>query len=117
MPANPNTLDPVKNCFYARWFAAAEKKGLKKSSPDGFDEVYNLRSIAGRLTCHLSKKEPAEYSDGDLKLLNTLVRISVGIGALLRGSVIIQSRDGSAQKSLQAAIDEANQLDGLDDTV
>jgi hypothetical protein len=99
------SLDPIKNCFYAPWFAALEKKALKKSSPDGFDEVYNLRAFAGRLTCHLSQKEPGEYTDEDLKLLNSLVRISVGIGALLRGNASLQGRGGSVDKAIEAAID------------
>jgi hypothetical protein len=105
MPEKTESLDPIKNCFYARWFAALEKKSLKKSSPDGCDEIYNLRAFAGRLTCHLSHKEPGEYTDEDLKLLNSLVRISVGIGALLRGNASLQGRDGRVEKAIEEAIE------------
>jgi hypothetical protein len=105
MPTIPAQLDPIKNCFYTRWFSLPEKRWLKKSSQDGCDEVYNLRTFAGRLTSHLSGKEPAEYTDDDLKLLNSLVRISVGIGALLRGNASLQSKDGRLDKSIAEAIE------------
>lgn len=101
--------DPIKTCFYAAWFSPAEKKSLKKSSPDGFDEVYNLRAFAGRITAHLFKKEPADYSDDDLKLLGILVRVSVGIGALLRGNFTIKGRDGGMERSIEEAIENMQQ--------
>jgi hypothetical protein len=101
----PESIDQIKTCFYVRWFSLLEKKWLKKSSPDGFDEVYNLRAFAGRLTSLLCQKEPAEYTDKDLKLLATLVRISVGIGALLRGNATIQGKSGNPDRSLDAALD------------
>ena len=104
MSSTPKELDPIKTCFYAAWFGIQEKKALRKSSPDGFDEVYNLRAFAGRITAHLFKKEPADYSDDDLKLLTTLVRISVGIGALLRGNFNMQARDGTTERSVAEAI-------------
>jgi hypothetical protein len=105
MPAGPKAPDPIKTCFYSPWFAPLEKRWLKKSSPDGCDEVYNLRSLAGRLTAHLSRKEPGEYSDADLKLLTTLVRISVGIGALLRGNASLAGREGRLDQSIERAIE------------
>ena len=102
MPPNPD--DPIKDCYYSRWFSTREKRDLRKGSPDGGDEVANLRAFAGRITAHLSQKGPAEYSDEDLKLLGILVRISVGIGALLRGNFNMQSRDGTNERSIADAI-------------
>ena len=96
--------NPITQCFYARWFTPAEKRFLRKSSPDGCDEIYNLRSLAARITAQLSHKEPLEYSDDDLKLLNTLVKIEVAIGALLRGNVAIQAKGGKVDKSIEEAI-------------
>jgi hypothetical protein len=109
--------NPINKCYYARWFSAEEKRFLKKSSPDGCDEIANLRTFAGRLTRHLSRREPAEYSDDDLKLLTTLVRLSAGIGTLQRGNATIQNREGDVEKSIEEAIQEANRLDGLDDSI
>lgn len=109
MSSTPPDPDPIKTCFYAAWFGMQEKRALRKSSPDGFDEVYNLRAFAGRISAHLFKKEPADYSDDDLKLLATLVRISVGIGALLRGNFTINGKDGGVEKSIQAAIENMEQ--------
>jgi hypothetical protein len=97
--------NPIKDCFYARWFTAQEKRDLKKSSPDGCDEISNLRCFAGRITRHLSQKEPAGFSDEDLKLLNTLVRISVGIGALQRGNATRQGKEARLEKSIEEAIE------------
>jgi hypothetical protein len=96
--------DAFKNSFYARWFTAEEKRTLKKSSPDGSDEISALRTFAGRITRHLSSIDPGQYSDDDLKLLNTLVRIAVGIGALQRGNVSIQAKDARVEKSIEEAI-------------
>jgi hypothetical protein len=104
MPPQPQTQDPIKNSFYARWFSAEEKRYLKKSSPDGSDEITNLRIFAGRITRHLSRKDPQEYSDDDLKLLTQLVRISVGIGALQRGNASLQGKDSRVEKSIEEAI-------------
>jgi hypothetical protein len=103
------TENPIKNCFYARWFTRVEKRFLRKSSPDGCDEIYNLRTFAGRITAQLSHKDPLEYSDDDLKLINTLVKIEVGIGALLRGNVTIQGKGSPVDKSIQEAIQSMEQ--------
>ena len=92
------------NNFYSPSFSAEETRRLKKSSPDASDEVANLRAFAGRITRHLSQKEPGEYSDHDLKLLTQLVRISVGIGALLRGNASLQARDSNVERSIEEAI-------------
>jgi hypothetical protein len=105
MPAKTEDDDPIKDCFYARWFTGEERRQLKHSSPDGQDEVTNLRTFAGRLTRHLSQIEPADYSSDDLKLLTSLVRISVGIGALLRGNASLQGRDGRLDRSIEEAIE------------
>jgi hypothetical protein len=96
--------NPITHCFYARWFTQEEKRFLKHSSPDGCDEIYNLRTFAGRITGQLSHKVPLEYSDEDLKLINTLVKIEVGIGALLRGNVTIQGRGSRVDKSIEEAL-------------
>jgi hypothetical protein len=105
MPIKPETQDPIKDCFYARWWTGEEKRCLKKSSPDAGDEVANLRTFAGRLTQRLSQKDPGDYSNEDLKLLTSLVRISVGIGALLRGNIGLQGKESSVEKSIQEAIE------------
>jgi hypothetical protein len=105
MPTPSKSQDPTKNNFYARWWTVEEKRFLKKSSPDAGDEVANLRTFAGRLTRRLSQIDPGEYSNEDLKLLTSLVRISVGIGALLRGNASLQGKDGGVEKSIQEAID------------
>ena len=99
MPENP-----IHNCFYARWFSGEEKRYLKKSRPDAQDEIANLRTLAGRFMRLLSQKEPAEYNDADLKLLNSLVRISIGIGALQRGDLSQHGREGRLEKSIEEAI-------------
>jgi hypothetical protein len=104
MPENSDE-NQLKDCYYAGWFSAAEKRLLRKSSPDGSDEITNLRCFAGRLTRHLAQKQPGEYGDDDLKLLNTLVKISVGIGALQRGSPGRQGRSSAVEKSIQDAIE------------
>jgi hypothetical protein len=109
MPAKTEDDDPIKDCFYARWFTGEERRQLKQSSPDGQDEVTNLRTFAGRLTRHLSQIQPADYSNDDLKLLTSLVRISVGIGALLRGNFTINGKVGGVEKSIQAAIENMEQ--------
>jgi hypothetical protein len=111
------SANPLNKCYYARWFSVEEKRFLRKSSPDGSDEVANLRTFAGRLTRHLSQREPSDYSDDDLKLLTSLVRLSAGIGTLLRGNATIQNREGDVEKALEEAVDEANRLDGLDDSI
>jgi hypothetical protein len=69
----PQSRNPIKTCFYARWWTAEEKRGLKKSSPDAADEAANLRTFAGGLTQRLSRKDPGDYSNEDLKLLTSLV--------------------------------------------
>jgi len=104
MPTKPDTPNTIKGIFYARWFTAAEKRDLKESSPDASDEVANLRTFAGRLTRRLSQIDPGEYSNEDLKLLTCLVRISVGIGTLLRGNASLQGKEASVEKSIQEAI-------------
>jgi len=109
--------NPINKCYYARWFSTDEKRLLKKSSLDACDEIANLRTFAGRLTRHLSQKEPGGYNDDDLKLLTSLVRISAGIGTLQRGNATIQNREGDVEKSIEEAIREANRLDGLDDSI
>jgi hypothetical protein len=96
---------PLKNSFYARWWTSEEKRYLKKSSPDAGDEVANLRTLAGRLTRHLARLDPGEYSNEDLKRLTVLIRISVGIGTLLRGNANMQGRENSVEKSIQEAIE------------
>jgi hypothetical protein len=101
----PSTPDSIKNSFYARWWTSEEKRTLKKSSPDAGDEVANLRTFAGRLTRHLSRLDPGEYSNEDLKRLTMLIRISVGIGALLRGNASMQGKEGSVERSIQEAIE------------
>jgi hypothetical protein len=101
----PPTSNPLKNSFYARWWTSEEKRYLKKSSPDAGDEVANLRTLAGRLTRHLSRLDPGDYSNEDLKRLTVLVRISVGIGTLLRGNASLQGRESSVEKSIQEAIE------------
>jgi hypothetical protein len=104
MPAKPESQNPIQNSFYARWWTGEEKRYLKKSSPDAGDEVANLRTFAGRLTRRLSQKDPVEYSTDDLKLLTMLIRISVGIGTLLRGNASMQGKESSVEKSIQEAI-------------
>jgi hypothetical protein len=99
MPENPLT-----NNFYARWFTREEKRCLKKSSPDAQDEIMALRALAGRLTRHLSTRQPDEYSDHDLKLLTSLVRIAAGLGTLMRLGISLQGRDGRFEKSIEEAI-------------
>ena len=101
-PKDPNL---IKNSFYARWWTGEEKRYLKKSGPVAGDEVANLRTFAGRLSRRLSQIDPGEYSNEDLKLLTTLVRISVGIGALLRGNLSLQGKDAGVEKSIQEAIE------------
>jgi hypothetical protein len=81
-----------KPCFYARWFTREEKFFLKKAGPDAADEVANLRTFAGRFTRHLSAKQVPDYTDDDLKVLIQLVRISIGIGTLLRGNDAMQGK-------------------------
>jgi hypothetical protein len=98
------TPSPSETNFYCHSFSMEEKRRLKKSSPDASDEVANLRTFAGRITRHLSRKEPEEYNDQDLKLLTQLVRISVGIGALLRGNASLQARDSNVERSIEEAI-------------
>jgi hypothetical protein len=98
------TSSPSQSSFYTRWFNPEEKRYMKKSSPDGSDEVANLRAFAGRITRHLHRLEPCEYSDTDLKLLTQLVRISVAIGTLLRGNASLQGRDSQVEKSIEEAI-------------
>jgi hypothetical protein len=117
MTISTHTPDPIRDCFYARWFTREEKRYLKKSSLDGSDEVNNLRIQAGRLTEHLSRKQVSEYSDDDLKLLTSLVRISAGIGALQRGNATIQKGEDSAGRALGEAVLEANRLEGLDEFI
>ena len=97
IPALP---EPIRNCFYAPWIKLQEKRDLQASSPDGLDEVYNLRVLAGRITRRLALKEPEEYNDSDLKLITALVRISVGIGALVRGNFSMHLKDGSLEREL-----------------
>jgi hypothetical protein len=100
----PVPTAPLTHSYYARWWTSEEKRSLKKSSPDAGDEVANLRTFAGRLTRRLSQIDPGDYSNEDLKLLTSLVRISVGIGALLRGNASQQGRDAGVEKSIQEAI-------------
>jgi hypothetical protein len=102
-------ITSLRRCFYARWFSKEEKRFLRKSTPDGSDEVHNLRTFAGRITLRLSQKDPLEYSDEDLKLVNTLVKISVGIGALLRGNVTIQGKGSNVEKSIEEALQSMEQ--------
>jgi hypothetical protein len=98
------TSSPSQTNFYSRSFTPEEKRLLKKSSPDGSDEIANLRTLAGRITSHLSRVQPSAYSDADLKLLTQLVRISVGIGALLRGNASLQGKDSRVEKSIEEAL-------------
>jgi hypothetical protein len=102
MPASPY---PLKNSYYACWWTSAEKRALKKCSPDAGDEVANLRAFAGRLTRHLSMLDPGEYSNEDLKRLTMLIRISVGIGTLLRGNATMQGKDSLVERNIQEAIE------------
>ncbi len=97
-------MSPTQTTFYLSTFSSEEKRLLKKCSPDASDEVANLRAFAGRITRHLVGKQPHEYSDLDLKLLTQLVRISVGIGALLRGNASAQVRDSHVERSIEEAI-------------
>ena len=109
MPSIPDKNNPIKNSFYARWWTSEEKRYLKKSSPDAGDEVANLRTLAGRLTRHLSQLDPGDYSNEDLKRLTMLIRISVGIGALLRGNAGMQGKEASVERSIQEAIESMDE--------
>ena len=104
MPGKKGNRNALKHGFYAQRFTDAESRNLDQARQDLLDEIAMLRIFADRIAGRLSEKEPANYSEDDLKCLNTLVNITTSIGTLMRSQALMTGKHSTVEKAIEDAV-------------
>lgn len=104
MTPRKGNKNALKHGFYAQRYTLEETTGLDKTRQDLLDEISVLRVFARRVTDRLSDKSAGEYSEDDIRCLNTLVNITTSIGTLMRSQALVSGKSSSIEKSIEDAV-------------